>query len=212
MIIYTFDGLMGFGKTLGMSIFAKRLQQESGCALYSNYGLAGSKPFTSFNDFLSICDESSTILCLDECHLDIDSRNSLSNASKYFSHIAFFLRKMRCTLMLTTPLFSNVDSRIRDITFVYVPVEKDKNYFYYPHIDWQVNKLLKIEKIKKENVFKLASNVYETNNMVTPLEYPANKTEFDNLLEQLKERNNQYMLRQKRLKNLKKLIELKRAV
>lgn len=209
MYVYNFVGLMGRGKTLGMSIFAKKMQQESGCALYSNYGLAGSKPFTSFKDFLDICNESSSILCLDECHLDIDSRNSLSNAVKFFSHIAFFLRKMRCTLMLTTPLFSNVDSRVRDVTFVYVPVRHDKYYFYYPHVDWQENKLLKIEKIKKENAFKLSKSVYETNRMVKPLEYPQTKAEFESLIEEITDRNNQYILRQKRLKNLKKLIDLR---
>ncbi|QTR81100.1 ATP-binding protein (plasmid) [Bacillus cytotoxicus] len=205
MYIFTFTGPMGAGKTLAMSLEAKKYQQKTGCALYSNYGLKGSKPFKSFQDFLKIADEPSSILCLDECHLDIDSRNSLSNASKYFSHLAFFLRKMRCTLMLTTPLFSNVDSRFRDVTYIYVPVSKDREYFYYPIIDWQEEKLLRTLKIKKEKAFELAGSLYETFAMVTPLEYPSNKQEFELLLAELKDKTNRYNLKLKLLKELKKM-------
>lgn len=205
MYIYTFTGFMGNGKTLGMVLYAKDYQQRTGCTLYSNFGVKGAKPFTSFRDFLKIADEPSSILLLDECHLDIDSRNSLSNASKYFSHLAFFLRKMRCTLMLTTPLFSNVDSRFREITYVYVPVRKDKEYFYYPIIDYQDERLLKTKKIKKENAYKLVDSLFETYSMVTPLEYPANKGEFDLLLAELKEKTDKYYLRQKQLKVLRKM-------
>ncbi|MDO3376422.1 hypothetical protein QJ529_27630 [Bacillus paranthracis] len=177
--------------------------------MYSNFGVKGSKPFTSFKDFLQIAKEPSTILLLDECHLDIDSRNSLSNASKYFSHIAFFLRKMRCTLMLTTPLFSNVDSRFRDITYVYVPVRKDKNYFYYPIVDYQDDRLLKTMKMKKENAINLAKEVFDTHSMVTPLEYPVNKAEFDGLLNDLKRINDSYY---ETLNQLKMLRQFKQAI
>jgi len=209
MYVYTFTGFMGNGKTLGMVLFAKMYQQKTGCTLYSNFGVKGSKPFTSFKDFLKIAKEPSSILLLDECHLDIDSRNSLSNASKYFSHMAFFLRKMRCTLMLTTPLFSNVDSRFRDITYVYVPVRKDKDYFYYPIVDYQEDRLLKTMKMKKENAIKLVNEVFDTHSMVTPLEYPANKAEFDSLLVDLKKMNDSYY---ETLEKIKMLRQLKQAI
>jgi hypothetical protein len=197
---------MGNGKTLGMVLFAKMYQQKTGCTLYSNFGVKSSKPFTSFKNFLKIAKEPSSILLLDECHVDIDSRNSLSNASKYWSHIAFFLRKMRCTLMLTTPLFSNVDSRFREITYVYVPVRKDKNYFYYPIVDYQEDKILKTMKMKKkENAIKLVNEVFDTHSMVTPLEYPANKAEFDSLLVDLKKTNDSYYETLEKKKMLRQL-------
>lgn len=209
MYVYTFTGFMGNGKTLGMVLFAKMYQQKTGCTLYSNFGVKGSKPFTSFKDFLQIAKEPSSILLLDECHLDIDSRNSLSNASKYLSHMAFFLRKMRCTLMLTTPLFSNVDSRFRDITYVYVPVRKDKNYFYYPIVDYQEDRLLTTKRMKRENAISLAKEVFDTHSMVTPLEYPANKAEFDSILVELKKTNDLYYETREKLKMVR---DLKQAI
>ncbi|OWT47718.1 hypothetical protein [Bacillus sp. K2I17] len=209
MYVWTYTGLMGNGKTLGMVLEAVMYQQKTGCTLYSNFGVKGAKPFKSFNDFLNIAKEPSSVLLLDECHTDIDSRNSLSNAAKYWSHMAFYLRKMRCTLMLTTPIFSNVDSRFRDVTSVFVPVRKDKEYFYYPIVDNQSGILLKTKKMKKKHAFKLAGDVFETHSMVVPIEYPANKNEYESLLSQLREINDEYYttkLKLQRLRDSKKAI------
>ncbi|MEC3226415.1 hypothetical protein P9027_31420 [Bacillus thuringiensis] len=194
MYVWAFEGRMGNGKTLGMSLMAKYFQEKSGCTLYSNYGLAGSKPFRSFDDFLDVAMQPSSIVCLDECHNDIDSRDFGTNAVKYFSHIVFYLRKMRCTLFLTTPLFENIDSRVRDVTNVLVPVSKDKYYYYYPFYDWEANQLMVEKKIKKEYAHSKAGNIFDTNAVVTPLEYPKNRDEFKVLLERLKQQTFLYTL------------------
>jgi hypothetical protein len=193
MNLMLFTGLMGSGKTLGMSLIAKRYQEQTGCTLYSNYGLKGSKPFTSFYDFLDVAVQPSSIVCLDEVHNDIDSRDFNTNAVKYFSHIVFYLRKMRCMLFMTTPLFENVESRVRNVTSVVVPVQKDKDYFYYPFIDAHTEVLLKQWKIKKDTAFKASKTLYDTYSMVTPLEYPANRDEFKKLLHELRVRNDRYL-------------------
>lgn len=193
MNIINFSGQMGNGKTLGMSILAKYFQEQTGCTLYSNYGLVGSKPFYSFYDFLDVAVQPHSIICLDEVHNDIDARDFNTNAVKYFSHIAFYLRKMRCTLMMTSPLFENVESRVRGVTNVICPVHKDKNYYYYPFYDWQSMKPLKPKRIKKEFAHKVASNIFDTYSMVTPLEYPENRNEFKKLLEELKLANTHYL-------------------
>lgn len=191
--VVAFEGQMGNGKTLGQSILAKILQAETGCTLYSNYGLKGSKPFTSFNDFLDVAVQPHSIVCLDEVHNDIDSRDFNTNAVKYFSHIAFYLRKMRCTLFMTTPLFENIESRVRGVTNIVVSVSKDKNYYYYPFYDWQSMKPLKVKKVKKELAHMVANEIFDTYAMVTPLEYPENRQEFKKLLEDLKLANTQYL-------------------
>lgn len=188
-----FDGQRGNGKTLGMATMAKYWQYQSGCTLYSNFGLAGSKPFSSFYDFFDVAVQPSSIVCLDEVHNDIDSRDFNTNAVKYFTHIAFYLRKMRCTLMLTSPLFENIESRIRGTTDIYIPVQKDKNYYYYPHYDWQGQRHLKTLKIKKDKAHAIGSHIYDTYAMVTPMEYPNTRDEFKSLLADLKLRNEQYL-------------------
>jgi ATPase family associated with various cellular activities (AAA) len=194
MNLIFFEGQMGNGKTLGMSIVAKDWAQRSGATLYSNYGLEGSKPFRSFEDFKDVAVQPSSIVCLDEIHNDIDSRDFNTNAVKYFSHIVFYLRKLRCILMMTSPLFENIESRVRNVTNVVVSVQKDKTYYYYPFYDLQQMKSLKMKKIKKQSAHDAAQQIFDTFEMVTPLEYPANRDDFKRLLNDLKEHNKHYLL------------------
>lgn len=194
MNLIFFEGQMGNGKTLGMSIVAKDWAQRSGATLYSNYGLEGSKPFRSFEDFKDVAIQPSSIVCLDEIHNDIDSRDFNTNAVKYFSHIVFYLRKLRCILMMTSPLFENIESRVRNVTNVVVSVQKDKNYYYYPFYDLQQMKALKMKKIKKQSAHDCAAVIFDTYEMVTPLEYPSSRDDFKRLLNDLKEHNKNYLM------------------
>ncbi|MFY4675302.1 hypothetical protein ACOVJ0_29115, partial [Bacillus anthracis] len=75
--------------------------------------------------------------------------------------------------------------------------------------DYQDDRLLKTMKMKKENAFELAKGAFETHSMVTPLEYPANKAEFDSLLVDLKKTNDLYY---ETLDKLKMLRQLKQAI
>jgi len=193
MNLIFFEGQMGNGKTLGMSIVASDWAQRSGATLYSNYGLAGSKPFNSFDDFLDVAIQPSSIVCLDEIHNDIDARDFNTNAVKYFSHIVFYLRKMRCILMMTSPLFENIETRVRKVTNVVVPVRKDQYYFYYPFYDALSLDFLKEKKILKTNAELAASQIFDTYSMVNPLEYPANRDAFKELLVNLKITNQNYL-------------------
>jgi hypothetical protein len=202
MYVFSFSGIMGSGKTLGQSIMAKQLQAKTNCTLYSNYGLKGSKPFTSFRDFLDVAVQPSSIVCLDEVHNDIDARDFNTNAVKYFSHIVFYLRKMRCTLFMTTPLFENVESRVRGVTNILIPVEKDKDNYYYPMYDWQGMKYLKTKKIAKEKAHEVASLIFDTHSMVVPLEYPANRNDFTDLLTEMKKANDQYFISQSAVRSV----------
>lgn len=193
MYVMNFEGIMGNGKTLGMSIMAKYFQEQTGCTIYSNYGLKGSKHFSNFTDFLDVAIQPHSIVCLDEVHNDIDSRDFNTNSVKYFSHIVFYLRKMNCTLMMTTPLFENVESRIRGVTNIVVPVRKDKYYYYYPLYDWQSMKYLKTKKIKKDKAHMVAGQIFDTYAMVEPLEYPASRDDFKKLLKELKDTRRDYL-------------------
>lgn len=195
MQLWQLDGKMGNGKTLGMSLLALYFASKSNCTLYSNYGLEGSKPFSKFSDFLDVAVQPSSIVCLDEVHNDLDSRDYATNSVKFFTHLVFYLRKMRCTLMMTSPLFSSVEGRVRGVTNIYTPVSKNDRHYIYPCFDYQSGRLLKTLKIDKTVAHDLSGKIFNTFNMVEPLEYPSSRQEFQELIRQLKSTHTDYLKR-----------------
>lgn len=190
------DGVLGAGKTLSMTLLSLFFQEMSGCALYSNYGIKGSKEFTHYNDFLKIANEPSSIVCLDEAHTDLDSRNFNTNSVKFFTHLIFYLRKLRCTLFLATPSIDNLDSRVRAISNLYIHVDKNKTHFLYDFYDIQSGLFLKRYKIKQADAFLCASMAYDTYNMVLPVTFPDDRKEFNSFVTILKEKSNEFYLQQ----------------
>lgn len=186
MNFMVFQGYLGSGKTLGATIFAKFFQEESGCALYSNCGIFDSKPFTSLDDFKKIAQESSSILVLDEAHMDLDARSFNSNHVKFFTQISYYLRKLRCTLIITSPSFDDLDSRIRGVTNILATVTKSRDYFTYTLYDIQSERYLKNYKINKSQALSIASQLYDTRAMVTPIAIPESKQGYNEFLEELK--------------------------
>lgn len=186
MNFMVFHGYLGSGKTLGATIFAKMYQEISGCALYSNCGIADSKPFTSLDDFKKIAQESSSILVLDEAHMDLDARSFNSNHVKFFTQVSYYLRKLRCTLIITSPSFDDLDSRIRGVTNILATVTKSRDYFTYTLYDIQSERYLKKFRINKNEALSIASQLYDTAAMVTPIAIPESKQGYNEFLEELK--------------------------
>ncbi|MCM3738525.1 hypothetical protein M3215_22795 [Bacillus cytotoxicus] len=192
MNVMVFKGYLGSGKTFGMSLYARHYQEKSGCALYSNFGLVGAKPFDSLEDFYNIAKEESSILCLDEAHIDLDSRSFSSNSVKFFSQLSYYLRKLRCTLFITSPSFEDLDSRIRGITNVLASVSKRDGYFYYELYDVQSKRYLKRIRVNQKKAFAIGSKVYDTTAMVSPVKVPEKRQDFMEFLEALKTTAEQY--------------------
>ncbi len=126
MNVMVFEGFLGSGKTFGMSLFAKYYQEKMTVHCTVITVLIGSKPFVNLDTFHDIAKEESSILNLDEGHIDLDARSFSSNSVKFFSQLSYYLRKLRCTLFITAPSFDDLDSRIRGITNVLVRVSNDK--------------------------------------------------------------------------------------
>lgn len=189
-----YDGRMGSGKTVGMSIHALNWAKESNCTLFSNYGLTGSLPFTSFADFKKVAVQPSSIICLDESHVDLSNRDFNMNSVKFFVNMVFFLRKLRCTLMMTSPLFENIDSKVRDVTNIYIHVSQKNGYLNYDYYDVEQAKYLKSNRLSLDIVKVIGSSVYDTYEMVTPLDYPKDRAEFLAVMEDVKRLNKEYML------------------
>jgi hypothetical protein len=188
-----FDGRMGAGKTLGMSIKALLYQKQSGCTLFSNYGLAGSIPFTSFEDFKKVAMQPSSIVCLDESHLDISNRDFSLNSVKFFVNMVWFLRKMRCTLMMTSPLFENIDSKVREVTNVYIHVSQSNGYMNYDLYDVEQLRFIRSERLSLAKVSEIAEQIYDTYDMVTPLEYPQKREDYLSIMNEVKRLNKEYV-------------------
>lgn len=181
-----FDGQLGSGKTLGAVLFANYLKAKSpNTVLYSNFDMKGAKQFTSLENFFEVAQNPSSIIVLDEAHVDLDSRSFNTNHVKFLTATSFYLRKIRATLIMTSPLFENLDSRIRTITNILVLVSKDKTHFYYEMYEPTTLRHLKTKKVRQDIAFKL--NLYDTNSIVSPLEMPVKKDEFDRFLFDLKQ-------------------------
>ena len=187
MELVVFTGNRGVGKTLGMSVYAEYLKRKTGCSVFSNYGLADAYDFYSFSDFKKVCKCGHSLVLLDECHNDIDSMDR-SSSVRYFSHIVFYLRKLNCTLFMTTPIFKNVSSRVRAVTDILVEVSKDNKFFFYDFYDVQRDfKHLKRLRLLKSLAFSLAGEIYDTRGIVTPLIYPEKSSDFISLLDEIKQ-------------------------
>lgn len=187
MELVLFTGNRGVGKTLGMSLYATYLSKKTGCTLFSNYGLYGSRIFSSFDDFSLISKENHSILCLDECHNDIDTRLARSNSSMFFSHFIFYLRKLNCVMFMTTPLFKNVDSRVRSVVNVVVNVSKDKKFFYYDFYDCNSGKFLVRKCVNKQIALLVGAKFFDTKAIVTPLIYPEKRADFVKIFDGLRD-------------------------
>lgn len=194
MNVVIIDGIMGAGKTLGMTLLTTYFSLKSGCTQYSNYGIRGSKPFTHYRDFIDVAMQPSSVIALDESHTDLDSRNFNTNAVKFFTHLVFYFRKMRTTMFLATPIMETLDNRVRSVCNLYCRCSKDQNYFYYDMYDLQANRFLRRYKIKQELAFEIASQLYDTHNIVTPMEFPSDREEFKSLIHDLKETIDKYYL------------------
>lgn len=194
MYLMGFDGHLGSGKTLGMSVMAQHFRQKSGCTLYSNYGLKNSKLFTTFDQFLDVANQPSSIICLDEAHTDLDSRSGNTNTAKYFTHMLFYLRKLRCTLFFSSPSIANIEFRVRSIMNVYCQVEKNKNSFFYNMYDLQSERFLRTMKVDQKKVFAIGHQIYDTHKMVTPIEFPERKEDYLKILNDLKHTSDQYYI------------------
>lgn len=188
-----FDGRMGSGKTVGMSIKALLYQKQTGCTVFSNYGLKGSLPFTKFEDFKTVAVQPSSIICLDESHMDLSNRDFNMNSVKFFVNMVFFLRKMRCTLMMTSPLFENIDSKVRAVTNFYVHVSKSNGYLNYYYYDVEQASFLRQDRLSLEKVAKIGEEIFDTYEMVTPLDYPKTRPEFELIMGEVKQLNKAYM-------------------
>lgn len=100
----------------------------------------------------------------------------------------FYFRKLNCRLFITTPIFSNINTRFRALCSFLVSCSFVSDFFIFNIFDVQRNIFLKQIKIYKKHAFSYSQSVYDTNSIVSPIVFPANKLEFTELLSSIKSR------------------------
>ena len=198
MFVWAFTGNLGEGKTSAMSILAhyykNRAERLLGhdIQLYSNYGLRDSYPLQSYKDFYHVAASPGSIVLLDEAQTSLDSRLFQKGSNIYMTQFIFYFRKLRCSLFMTTPHFKNLDSRIRMLCNILVDCHRTPAGFHYQIFDAQAQKVLRRRflpmRIAKE-IFK--AKLYDTNNIVRAVKFPANEREFDKFLTEIIRVNDQ---------------------
>lgn len=138
MPIISFSGLMGSGKSLSMVREAVKYY-AAGYKIYANFHLNIPYTHLTFDDLVSMVENEhylkNCVILLDEVHIMLDSRGSMTKTSKLISFWLNFSRKNSILIMYTTQHLHQVDKRLRSgtDTFVFCEgikyVKNGKEYF-----------------------------------------------------------------------------------
>lgn len=205
MYVWVFQGNLGEGKTSAMSILAHYYASRArrlgiDVQLFANYGLKGARRLTHYTDFFKVAEAESSICLLDEAHTSLDSRLFQKGSNIYLTQFFFYLRKLRSSLFMTTPSIRNLDSRIRALCNILVDCYKTPAGFIYYIYDYQGGRLLNrkfLPMYKAQEIW--AVGLYDTNQIITSIEFPATERQFKQFLEQIIEINDTY--RGRRMEN-----------
>jgi hypothetical protein len=192
MYIWIFDGTLGAGKTLGMTLFSHYYADRTGATIFSNYG-GGHKQIQDYRFLLDVAKQRSSIIQIDEAQVSFDSRFFARKGQVYMTQLLFYLRKLRATMFLSSPSIDNIDSRVRQITNIYVFCENKRGMFNYTLFDFQSGKQLRKFALPHQKAFDFVSNKFETGTIVEPFEFPTDDTLFKAFLHEIKETNQQYI-------------------
>jgi DNA helicase HerA-like ATPase len=157
---------MGSGKTLFATALARHYH-KNGSTIYANFGLKFPfKPLTmkEISDFNF--DFNNSVLIIDEIHLNIDSRSSMSRKNKIISYFITQSRKRNIILIYTTQNAHQIDKRLRTNTDYIIQCRnltpKAKKDVY---IEWTItdpNDQTRTFIMKADPIFKL----YDTHQII----------------------------------------------
>lgn len=191
MFVWVFQGNLGEGKTFGASVMAQYFVARGKKAgikadLYSNFGLMGAKPLTSYRDFYQVAKSEASICVMDEAHINLDSRLFARGSNIYMTQFMFYLRKLNTSLFMTTPNIRNLDSRMRQLTNILVDCHKVSGGFLYDIYDFQSERLLRKKFLPQYIAKKIfATGMYDSHAIVRAVEFPANERAFGQFLDKI---------------------------
>lgn len=191
MFVWVFQGNLGEGKTFGMSVFAHYYAARARRAgikvdLYANYDLQGSYHIRDYKDFYKVAKSESSIILLDEAHVNLDSRLFSRGMNIYMTQFMFYLRKLNSSLFMTTPHIKNLDSRMRQLTNILVDCHRLPSGFMYDIYDFQGERLLRrkfLPKYMANQIFDIG--IYDTHSIVRAIEFPSTDRTFGKFLDNI---------------------------
>lgn len=126
-MIIGFIGNMGSGKTLSLVKEAYALYRK-GYTIFSNINLSFPHEEYNIQDLLAYAENQKTfyksVFILDEAHIFLDARTSISKINRALSYWLLMSRKADIILLYTTQQFRNVDIRLRKNTDIIVECKR----------------------------------------------------------------------------------------
>lgn len=178
MPIAGFVGLLGSGKTLGMTAFSKQKNDE-GIKVFSNFHLTFGElinPIELIEFNLKNC-----VLCIDEAYTIIDSRFS-NQASRLFGYFIKQSRKRDVWIYYSSQRFMDVDVRLRQVTNQIILCEKDEEQKIFTYTIIEAGRVIDLKTLSFRNAEQLYP-LYDTNEVVMPFYLKDDFTTIDHLKE-----------------------------
>lgn len=128
-MIIGIEGDIGQGKTLAMVSFIVREFRELHRPIISNFELKGiPHEYVTFEDVLDMVEQErsydSVCFAIDEAHIWLDSRTSVTKENRMFSYFLNMTGKQGINLYYTTQSFDQVDKRLRKRTTISIHVRR----------------------------------------------------------------------------------------
>lgn len=183
------DGELGSGKTLSAVALAYRWAMMAKVPLLSNMTLEKitkkkeiviqPEKIACHKDWNKIVSyrERGSVLLLDEAQSVLDSRTSMTKGQVKFTEFLAYLRKMRCVVIFTTPSMDLVDVRVRQRLTYWYHVSKVGNNIGWDIYDAYTGEF-KTSKVIKLEFMKQIYNLYDTYELIQPVELPTDLTDF----------------------------------
>lgn len=173
-VIIGFVGDMGSGKTLSMVKLAYSLYLK-GYTIFSNIRLNFPFQYFTLNEILEYAENDTnfinTVFLVDEAHIFMDSRASMSKRNLIQSYFILQTRKKNVWLFFTTQYYHQIDKRLRASSNAIVEcsskVLDDGRMFVL-----NTYNIMKNQKVVTKNFSFLANpcfSLYDTNEVVKPI-------------------------------------------
>lgn len=198
-MIIAFEGNLGAGKTLGMTVFTWYFSLMSDANVLSNLPLradafqkhSAKNPdfwlgyLDNFDDFIPLTERGGGIVAWDEFHQSVDSRSWARKTQVYFTEFAMYLRKINAPLFFTSQSVANqIDVRIRQIIDGIIVCRKSPQMFHYTMYDAVTYRYKKSWKLPRFFIQKFFS-VYDSYRIVRPVSFPSTERAYIDFLDGL---------------------------
>ncbi len=166
-MIVGFIGDIGGGKTASLvkEVYIKYL---SGRKIFSNIKLNFPYTHVSQEDLLEMASGGFNlqdgVLVLDEIHIYLDSRTSMSKENRVITYFALQTRKVGVDLYYTTQYINQVDLRLRNLTNALIECYTQENSETKEKYTLNVIRMRKINKVITKKIIFQTSKVYNLYN------------------------------------------------